>query len=133
MEYAGGGTLEDLIKEYQKDKQQGLPEKVAFDFFKQMLDGIFTLHKNDIIHRDIKPQNILLDSTKKIIKIADFGQAVFASVMKTLRQGTPLYMAPEQLNPRGPYPIRDIRSDVWSFGLVLYEMLVGTHLFEKYL
>lgn len=53
--------------------------------------------------------------------------------MKTLRQGTPLYMAPEQLNPRGPYPIRDRRSDVWSFGLVLYEMLVGTHLFEKFI
>ena len=92
---------------------------------------MYALQEKGIVHRDIKPSNILLDETQKTIKIADFGQAVFYSAMKTLNQGTPLYMAPEILIPENFELIKDRRSDVWSLGLVLYEMLMGKHLFEK--
>lgn len=78
----------------QGKRLEGLPEKVVFSLFQQLLDGMINLQQHDIVHRDIKPSNILLDETEKIIKIADFGQAIDYSLMETLDQGTPLYMAP---------------------------------------
>ena len=103
---------------------------MVFSFFKQIVEGMCKLQEHEIIHRDIKPENILLDETQKVIKIADFGQAVEYSLMKTLDQGTPLYMAPEVLNPTRSKSLRDKRIDVWSVGLVLCEMLLGKNIFE---
>lgn len=76
------------------------------------------------LHRDLKPDNIMLSENKNI-KIADFGLAREISNMMTKEVGTPLYRAPEVL--RGSY---DEKCDVWSVGLILYNMLTGEELFK---
>jgi len=61
MEYCSGGSLEDIIKNYEKRKEY-IPEEMVLKFMKQILLGVMTLHKNKILHRDLKPGNILVDS-----------------------------------------------------------------------
>ena len=87
-----------------------------------MTSALYYLHENNIIHRDIKPQNILL-SANGVIKICDFGFARFFDnkTMITSIKGTPLYMAPELLSE---YPYNK-KADLWSLGVILYELFVG--------
>ena len=125
MEYVDGDSLEDVIK-----RRHALPEKEALSLFKDILGGLNYAHSKGIIHRDIKPSNILLtkDGTAKIM---DFGIALMTGVERNTRTGTaigsPHYMSPEQIrNPKA----MDHRSDVYSAGIVLYEMLTGQVPFE---
>jgi eukaryotic-like serine/threonine-protein kinase len=133
MQYVEGETLASLIA------RQPLPLGRALDFSIQIADALDAAHSLGIIHRDIKPQNIITNSHGQI-KVLDFGLA------KVLREegslddgraietglstpgmlmGTPAYMSPEQV--RGE--TLDARSDIFSFGSVLYEMVSGQHLF----
>lgn len=94
-------------------------------WFKQLLEGLTFLHEQKIMHRDLKPANLLLDEFDNI-KIADFGLAKHDEVVNTLGTGTPLYKAPEVYI----YVNYDERCDVWSAGLILYEMLTGMEFFK---
>lgn len=129
MEHIDGPTLADMIRE-----QGPVSADVVRNLTKQILDGLIAAHDAGLIHRDIKPANLLLDKPAGnhdegggLPKIADFGLArVLSSQTKlTLPEqsfGTPQYMSPEQA--RGDEDI-DHRTDLYSAGVVLYEMLTG--------
>ena len=118
LEYCGGGDLSRLIR-----KQGPLPEKRAQGLMKQLAAGLYFLWANNLIHRDLKPQNLLLtsDGPDAVLKIADFGFArhlAQATLAETLC-GSPLYMAPEILR----YQKYDAKADLWSVGAILFEMV----------
>ena len=116
MEYECNGNL---FTEIQKHKN-GLKETKAHEYFFQLASAIYFLHSNGIIHRDIKPENCLLDINKKI-KLCDFGWSTQSVIPRTTFCGTYEYMSPEIIGNR-PYS-RGV--DIWSLGILLYEMLHG--------
>lgn len=124
MEYIDGITLKEFI-----EQQGALRWKDALHFITQILRALQHAHDRGIIHRDIKPQNIMLfaDGT---IKVMDFGIARFSRVDgKTMSEktiGSVHYISPEQA--RGDYT--DERSDIYSVGVMLYEMLTGRKMFD---
>lgn len=111
------GQLYEILEEDKK-----LPETEIKFLARQLVSGLFYLHSNNIIHRDIKPQNVLI-SANGIVKICDFGfaRAIESKTMITSIKGTPLYMAPELLRE---YPYNQ-KADLWSLGVILYELFVG--------
>jgi serine/threonine-protein kinase len=119
MEYMEGGTLEDLIQ------QDGpLPPQRATEITLQVAHALQVAHEKGVIHRDIKPQNILLSKSGEA-KVADYGIAR-AATATTMTQagsvmGTVHYISPEQALGESATP----RSDLYSLGVVLYEMLTG--------
>ena len=125
MEYVDGITLKDFI-----EKQRKVKWKDAIFFIGQILSALSHAHSRGIIHRDIKPQNIMLlrDGT---IKVTDFGIAKFLSYeTRTLTDktiGSVHYISPEQA--RGD--MTDERTDIYSIGVLLYEMLTGTLPFKS--
>jgi len=124
MEFIKGITLKHLI-----EQDQLLPTPVALRIAKQMCAGLAAAHEVAVIHRDIKPQNIIIEPTGGL-KIMDFGIARLTQERGMTATGTvvgtPDYMSPEQA--RGQ-PL-DFRSDIYSMGVVLYEMFTGTLPFE---
>jgi serine/threonine protein kinase len=107
---------------YDRLRQKGpLDDKEARWLMLQIISGLCYLHQHNIIHRDLKPHNILLKGQQ--VKIADFGFARSArdDMLLNSRIGTPLYMAPELLKGKS----YDKRSDIWSLGILWYEMLTG--------
>jgi serine/threonine protein kinase len=133
-EYKFDGDYLLLITEYCKDHdldqwlQKPHTHEELLDSMRQIALGMEYLHTNNILHRDIKPQNILLH--QGVIKICDFG---FSTMIKEQHQmfntvcGTPLYMSPELLLLK-PYTIK---SDIWSIGILFYTMLYKSHPFGK--
>lgn len=124
MEYLSGGTLHDLI-----EKQGALPRVQALKIAKQLCLGLIALHDGKILHRDLKPANIMLTECQDV-RITDFG---LAALMPEVGQkdchsilGTPAYMAPEQFQ-RGEV---SARSDIFSLGLVLFEMFTGQRAYQ---
>jgi non-specific serine/threonine protein kinase len=119
MEYVDGKSLRELIT----DEQPLHHEKVT-DIILQICEGLIKAHQADIVHRDIKPENILIDSDNRV-KILDFGLAKLKGVSKLTKDtstlGTIYYMSPEHLQGKKV----DHKSDIWSFGIVMYELLTG--------
>eukprot|EP00163_Fabomonas_tropica_P009380 TRINITY_DN1918_c0_g1_i3.p1 TRINITY_DN1918_c0_g1~~TRINITY_DN1918_c0_g1_i3.p1 ORF type:complete len:654 (-),score=71.25 TRINITY_DN1918_c0_g1_i3:12-1973(-) len=122
LEYCNGGDLSKLLKKHGK-----LREKVAKSFVQQLARGLQYCRARNLIHRDLKPQNLLLTQSRDgglpTLKIADFGFARYIgpqSMAETLC-GSPLYMAPEILS----FQKYDAKADLWSVGAILYEMVCG--------
>ena len=119
MEYIDGITLKELI-----EKKGFIPEEEAVDIALQILEALKEAHSHGVIHRDIKPHNIMI-SKNGIIKVTDFGIARATSnhTMTTTMDaiGSVHYFSPEQA--RGAFT--DQRTDIYSFGIVFYEMLTG--------
>jgi tetratricopeptide (TPR) repeat protein len=117
MAYCQGETLKQRLE------RGPLPVEEALDVATQVADGLAKAHAAGVVHRDVKPGNLIL--TEDAVKIVDFGLAKFAdSLQLTVAQstlGTAAYMSPEQV--RGEEA--DARSDLWALGVVLYEMLAG--------
>ena len=129
MEYVEGASLDNFIHKINKGP---IPEGSAIEIFKQILEGFAYAHRKGIVHRDIKPSNIILtpDYTPKIL---DFGIAkIMQSDNRLTRTGTKmgsiLYMSPEQVKGQDV----DYRSDIYSLGVTLYEMLAGKIPYENY-
>lgn len=118
-EFITGGELMDLII-----KNKTLTEALAAYFFKQLISGVYYCHLNNIVHRDLKLQNMLLDrdSSDAILKIIDFGTSQIMMPKGYLSEayGTLMYMAPEVF--RGQY---NEKCDIWSCGVILYMLLSG--------
>ena len=121
IEWVDGRLLRAILNE-----ERRLPIERAVNFALQILDALDTMHKHGVVHRDLKPENIMVDAEDRI-KLIDFGIALredarrltFVDMSPTL--GTPDYISPEQVKgQRG-----DQRSDIYSLGVMLYEMLTG--------
>jgi serine/threonine protein kinase len=120
MEYVDGGTLKDRLKQQQR---LTVPETV--DFMIQAAEGLDCAHRNGIIHRDVKPANMLLRKDGHLL-LSDFGIAKILEGTTNLTRvgtgiGTPQYMSPEQ----GTGMAVDRRSDIYSLGIVMYHCLTG--------
>ncbi len=125
MEYIEGKTLKEYI-----DEKHILPWREAVGYAVQIAKGLQQAHQNSIIHRDVKPHNIIMKNDG-VLKVTDFGIAR-ANVQATMTCedsaiGSVHYISPEQA--RGGYT--DERSDIYSLGIVLYEMLTGTVPFDS--
>ncbi len=120
MEYVDGNDLGTIIKE-----NGPLLETTAFTIFKDVLEALNYAHSKNLIHRDVKPQNILIDERGRA-RLMDFGIAIMFGRERLTATGTavgsPWYMSPEQIT--NPLHL-DKRSDVYAAGIVLYEMLTG--------
>jgi serine/threonine-protein kinase len=121
MAYVEGKDLHQIIKENPK-----LPLERALKFATQLAGALAAAHAEDVVHRDLKPQNILLDKNDQVY-ISDFGLAKsFAEGAVGMTQtgaflGTPRYMSPEQVEGKPT----DGRADLYAYGLILYEMVTG--------
>jgi len=122
MEYVDGEDLASVVRRIGRLS----PDK-ATEVARQICAGLAAAHERGVIHRDLKPANVMLDGAGKI-RITDFGLASIASSIKgaDARAGTPAYMAPEQLAGREVTS----GSDIYSLGLILYEILTGKRAFE---
>jgi serine/threonine protein kinase len=122
MELLEGHTLQALLAERHR-----LRESEAIDLVRQVCAGLHFAHEKGIVHRDIKPGNVILASNG-FVKITDFGVARTGEAVTLTGQilGTPHYMSPEQVLGK----TLDARSDLFSVGVILYEMLTGERPFE---
>lgn len=128
MEYVPGGTLRDLL-----DRQNPLPLNQLLNIGLELSDALIRAHHLQILHRDIKPENVLL-TDNGAPRLTDFGAALLksdeAQAARLTRTGTtvgsPAYMSPEALYGEE----LDVRGDIWSFGVLLYEMIAGRRPFD---
>jgi serine/threonine-protein kinase len=118
MEYIDGEDVASLLRRVGR-----FPQDRAIEIARQICAGLAAAHERGIVHRDFKPANLMLDGTGKV-RITDFGLAGASG--ESLRAGTPAYMAPEQLAGGDVTP----RSDIYSLGLVLYEIFTGQRALE---
>ncbi len=122
MEYVDGEDLASLLRRIGR-----LPHDKALDIGRRLCAGLAAAHEKRILHRDLKPANIMLDG-RGHVHIMDFGLAGLADEIEgaEVRSGTPAYMAPEQLAGKEA----TVKSDLYSLGLVLYELFTGKRPFE---
>lgn len=123
MAYVEGNSLRKIIKDGKMSIEQ------AIDYVKQICEGLNKAHESGIVHRDIKPANIIIDKDNKV-RILDFGLATISGEEKLTKTGSTLgtagYMSPEQIEGKQV----DHRSDLFSVGVIFYEMLTGRRPFE---
>lgn len=122
MEYVDGEDLASLMRRIGR-----LPADKALDIARQLCAGLAAAHEHGIVHRDLKPANIMLDGRGRV-RITDFGLAAisFEAGSSDARAGTPAYMSPEQISGGEITP----QSDLYSVGLVLYEVFTGKRPFD---
>jgi serine/threonine-protein kinase len=127
LEFIDGENLRSHVAAVRAEQPDGrVPLDVALDWGKQLADVLAYLHANGVVHRDLKPENVLVTADGQL-KVIDFGTALLQGARRltfkhlTEGLGTPDYMSPEQIQgERG-----DARSDIYAWGVMLYELLAG--------
>ena len=140
MEYCNGGSLTECLHKYMKQYGRPFPEQVVQYIMKQIISGLDAFHSRNILHRDLKLDNILicfnseedkntLNMLKATVKLTDFG---FSKILKqdlaSTIIGTPVYMPPDMLEAmKNQTKIQSYatKADIWSLGVLCYEMLMG--------
>ena len=128
LELCENGDLNDKIKE-KKQKNEIFTEKEILHYFYEILQGLYYLHKNRVLHRDLKTLNIFLTKDNHI-KIGDFGvskKLINNNIYAYTFVGTPYYLSPEICQNK-PY---DEKSDVWSLGVLIYELITLNKPFDS--
>ena len=122
MEFIRGEELASLLKRIGR-----LPSDKAIEIARQLCAGLAAAHANGVLHRDLKPSNVMIDAEGNA-RITDFGLAALEEELREDERhaGTPAYMAPEQLHGQAA----TTRSDIYSLGLVLYELFTGRRAFK---
>ncbi len=122
MEFVDGENLASLLRRIGR-----FPLDKALDVARQIAEGLGAAHAKGLLHRDLKPANVMLDGRGQV-RLTDFGLAGLADTLsgEDVRSGTPAYMSPEQLLGREV----SVRSDIYSLGLVVYELVTGRRAFE---
>ena len=123
MEFVEGESLRSVLNRF-----GGLPARKAIDIAGQICSGLKEAHAQGIVHRDLKPENVMIDGQGNV-KIMDFGIARSMEAVTRLTGsmvGTPAYMAPEQVGGKAV----DYRTDIYSLGLILYEIFTGAQAFQ---
>jgi serine/threonine protein kinase len=123
MEFVEGESLRSVLNRF-----GGLPIRKSIDLVGQICSGLKEAHAQGIVHRDLKPENVMIDAQGNV-KIMDFGIARSMEAVTRLTGsmvGTPAYMAPEQVGGKQV----DYRTDIYSLGLILYEIFTGTQAFQ---
>ena len=121
MEYVDGENLGSLLRRVGR-----LPQERAAQMAQQLCAGLAAAHEQGVLHRDLKPANVMIDGRGQV-KITDFGLASLMDELQTdIRSGTPAYMAPEQWSGQKI----GAHSDIYSLGLVLYELFTGKAAFS---
>ncbi len=122
MEYVDGEDLGSLLRRIGR-----LPSDKAVEIARQLCAGLAAAHAKGVLHRDLKPANVMLNGRGQVV-VTDFGLAALADEIpgEEIRNGTPAYMAPEQLAGREV----TVQSDIYALGLVLYEIFTGKRAFE---
>ncbi len=122
MEYIRGEELASALKRFGR-----LPEDKAIQIARQICAGLAAAHKTGILHRDLKPANVMIDGEGNA-RLTDFGLAALTEEIRgdEIYSGTPAYMSPEQITGGE----LTVRSDIYSLGLVLYELFTGKKVFE---
>jgi serine/threonine protein kinase len=123
MEFVEGESLRSVLNRF-----GGLPLRKGVDLAMQICSGLKEAHAQGIVHRDLKPENVMMD-TQGNVKIMDFGIARSMEAVTRLTGsmvGTPAYMAPEQVGGKSV----DYRTDIYSLGLILYEVFTGAQAFR---
>jgi serine/threonine-protein kinase len=122
MEYVDGEDLGSLLRRIGR-----LPSDKAIEIARQLCAGLAAAHAKGVLHRDLKPANVMLNGRGHVV-VTDFGLAALADEIpgEEIRNGTPAYMAPEQLAGKEV----TVQSDIYSLGLVLYEVFTGKRAFE---
>jgi len=121
MEFVDGEDLSSVVKRLGR-----VPEEKGVEIARQLCSALAAVHEQGMLHRDLKPANVMLDGRGKV-RLTDFGLAAAAEDLTAtqVRSGTPLYQAPEQIAGKEV----TVRSDIYSLGLVLYELLSGKRAF----
>lgn len=128
MEYADGGNLRQLVKMRAREKMGPFPEAVIVNWFAQLVLAVAYIHGKNVLHRDLKAQNVFL-TRKNVVKLGDFGisKALADDPTANTPCGTPESMSPEICRGE-PY---GKKSDIWSLGCILYEMIMLKRPFES--
>ncbi|HWZ33558.1 MAG TPA: serine/threonine-protein kinase [Bryobacteraceae bacterium] len=123
MEYVDGEDLGSLLRRIGR-----LPADKALEIARKLCAGLAAAHEKGVLHRDLKPANVMLDGRGQVL-LTDFGLAGLADQIEgaEVRNGTPAYMAPEQLSGKEV----TVKSDLYSLGLVIYEILTGKRPFDS--
>jgi NIMA (never in mitosis gene a)-related kinase len=125
MPHYSDGDMENMINRARREKLY-IPAATVLRMAYQLANGLKTIHAANLIHRDLKPQNIFLCTEKNSLVIGDFRLVKYATaISKTSKAGTEDYMSPEMKSTKQKYTEK---SDIWSLGCILYDMMSLKHL-----
>ena len=118
MEYASGGNLLTYLIENEMN------EEMARYYFKQILESVKKCHAHNVLHRDLKLDNLLLTADRKTVKLCDFGISRLMKDAEVVigKCGTPAYMAPEILLDQG---YSGLKADIWSLGVIFFALVTN--------